>query len=177
MNQTANLKPVIFFRGDYNERYRQNSLQQKMLLRALTVTDNPRELRKMIGVRTVAEVYRTLDKLAMRKDYHESLVVNGVSFDSIVKGIKEIAEASESDAVRLKAYQTFLRSVGMDKYEEQETSNTTWEEVLAQAAKNKPKEIGSSVIEGDYEVKVPETPPEEHRRIEEEREIGKSLYE
>jgi len=44
-----------------------------LLLKALKVTQDPTELKKMIGVKTVAEVYRTLDKLSLRKEYHKAL--------------------------------------------------------------------------------------------------------
>jgi len=78
------LKPVTFIKGEYNYS-RQNDLQQKLLLKAMQVTSDPNELKKMAGLKTVADVYRTLDKLAMRKEYHEALSRQGIDL-----GVKQI---------------------------------------------------------------------------------------
>jgi len=74
------LKPVIFVQGKYayND---QNTTQQIMLLKALKVTQDPKKLQQLIGVKTVADVYRTLDKIAMRTDYLAALAENGITFD------------------------------------------------------------------------------------------------
>lgn len=93
-----------------------------LLLKALKVTQDPKELKQMIGVRTVADVYRTLDKMALRKDFHRALEAQGLSFDYILTGIKNIAEdANAKDDVKLKAYLALLKSLGMDKYEESQS--------------------------------------------------------
>ena len=63
-------KPVTFVKGEIGY-YRDNKLQQNLLLKAMQITDNPKELRKAIGVKAVADVVRTLDKLTIRKEYHD----------------------------------------------------------------------------------------------------------
>ena len=66
------LRPVVYTTNTF-KRGSQNTAQQIFLLKALQITQDPKKLRDMIGVKTVADVYRTLDKIAMRKEYHEAL--------------------------------------------------------------------------------------------------------
>ena len=67
-------KPIITYQGKTGY-YRENSYVQNPLLKALTqgITD-PKELRKISGLGKVADVYRTLDKMALRKEYHKALI-------------------------------------------------------------------------------------------------------
>jgi len=172
------LKPVVFVQGD-RPFYRQNTYAQVILLEAMqNGINDPRELRKLAGLQKVADVYRTLDKMAIRKEYHEALSRVGVSLDSIVTGIKSLSEKSSSDATRLKAYQTLLRSLGLDKYEKQEDTGKGWEEVIL--GLHKQEEEGVVAIEGEfetYDVNTPITPDEEEQRRIKERALGKQLYE
>jgi hypothetical protein len=110
------LKPVVYTSNSFN-RGSQEKTKQIVLLKAMQITQDPKELRKMIGVKTVADVYRTLDKMAMRKEYHEALARTGISFDYIVEGMKKIADDGEKDGDRLKALTTMLKSLGLEKYD------------------------------------------------------------
>lgn len=102
-----------------------------LLLKALKVTQDPKELKRMIGVRKVADVYRTLDKLSLRKEYHKALEDKGLTFDYIVQGIKDVATGKfTKDDVKLKAFLALLKSLGMDKYEESTTGGGSWEDLL-----------------------------------------------
>ncbi len=85
MNDKKKLKPVIFIEGD-NSFYRENRFAQNLLLKALSsgVTD-PQELRKVAGLKSVADVYRTLDKMAIRKEYHAALAEQGMTLEFITK--------------------------------------------------------------------------------------------
>jgi hypothetical protein len=175
------LKPVIYTTS-YYPRGTQNTTQQILLLKAMKLTQDPQELKKMIHVKTVAEVYRTLDKLAMRKEYHEALAKAGISFEFIVDGLKDLAVGSKQDGDKLKALQTLLKSLGMDKYDGDASSSTgSWEEaLLKQIESNKElpapsaedKDSGPSV----YEVVQPEIPESAKRQIEEENETLGSIY-
>ena len=185
-NEKPRLRPVVFVDGK-RDFFRPNLFQQNLLLKAMTITTDPKKLRQMAGLKSVADVYRTLDKLAMRKEYHEALAVNGVDFNFIVEGLKDIASNSFKDGDRLKAYKTLLQSLGMDKYEEQADSGKNWEELLIEAAdeerkKQSMKQLDSGIEnenenDEDYEVNKPVVPESELRKIEEEKEIGDSLYE
>ena len=171
-------KPVVFVSGE-NSFYRQNTYVQNILLKALSqgVTD-PNELRKVAGLRRVADVYRSLDKLAIRKEYHEALVANGVDLNFITEGLKDLAE-NGTDKIRLGSFNTLLKSIGLDKYEKQEESGKSWEEEILKASKVKDDVIDGEIVEDDiekYEVIVPEIPKEEMERQQEEKRVGKELY-
>ena len=171
-------KPVTFVKGEIGY-YRNNVYQQNLLLKAMQVTDNPKELRKAIGVKAVADVIRTLDKMTMRKEYHEALSDNGVSLDFIINGIKGIAQTSDKDATRLKAYQTLLRSIGLERYEEVEDKGKGWEEMLVEMQQKKLKQGDVDVVEAEfeeYEVTAPPLPKSVQKRMEEEKRLGKELY-
>ena len=172
------LRPVVYTSSKF-KRGAQNTIQQMMLLKALQITSDPHKLRQLIHVKTVAEVYRTLDKLAMRKEYHEALARSGLSFDFIVGGIKEIALDGEKDADRLKAYQTLLKSLGMDKYDADTTSLTgTWEEELIKRLEG-PKGIANAIDKKaipKYEVEVPEIPESARLAEAEEEEMTSTIY-
>lgn len=169
------LKPVIFVNGKYGYNS-QNTTQQIMLLKALKVTSDPKKLRELIGVRTVAEVYRTLDKIAMRKEYHSALAKAGISFDYIVEGVKKEADNAEKSQDRLKAFGMILKSIGMDTYEETTTGGGSWEDALIKIGVDKKnKELSSSNV--DYEVKQATMPEDVRLAKEKERLEGRSLYE
>ena len=123
------LKPVTIINARYS-RYGQNTAQQIFLLKALSVTQDPEELRKMIGVKKVADVFRTLDKLALRKEFHTALAKQGIDFNYIVRGLKVEAESADKSADRIKVYQTLLKSLGMDKYDDASEGGGAWEETV-----------------------------------------------
>lgn len=171
------VKPIVFAQGD-KAFYRQNVLAQSLLLRAMSegITD-PHELRRIAALPKVADVFRTLDKLALRKEYHEALAKSGVSFEYIISGIKEVCNNSKSDATRLKGYQTLLRSIGLDKYEKLEDSGKSWEETIIQLAEsNDALPSGEEAIEAEYEVARPEVPEAEKKKRKEEKELADDLY-
>lgn len=172
------LRPVVYTTSR-PQRGAQNTTQQLFLLKALQVTQDPKKLRQMIGVRTVADVYRTLDKISMRKEYHEALARQGISFDFVVKGIKDIAEKGYKDSDKLKAHQILLKSVGLDKYDsEGGVGQGTWEDALIKSIEA--KKTFPSLKEADeipeYEVIRPETPESVKKMREDEKEVIGSIY-
>lgn len=173
------LRPVVYT-SSYFKRGAQNTTQQQFLLKALQVTQDPKKLREMIGVKSVAEVYRTLDKLSIRKEYHEALSRSGISFDYILKGIKDIADNGEKDADRLKAFQTILKSVGLEKYDSDSgASSGTWEEVLLKTIEDG-KKTGTTALpqpkKVKYEVQEPVMPESARLLEEEEKEVTGNIY-
>jgi len=178
------LKPVILINSRFNY-HKQNTFQQLLLLKGLQITQDPKELKKMIGVRTVAEVYRTLDKMAMRKEYHVALAEAGIDFNYIVKGIKDhVCENPLSNpGTKLKGYQALLKSLGLDEYKGEGSNTSNWEELLVKkieedAAKG-PKKLQGKKEESTemYEVIEPEIPASVKASEDKEREIFKSIYE
>ncbi len=175
------LKPVTYVNGYYKSTT-QNTMQQVLLLKAMAVTNDPKKLRDMIGARSVADVYRTFDKLSIRKEYHRALSKLGINFDYIASGIKNVCDTAEKDDVRLKGYQILLKSLGLDSYREDEGGDTSgWEEVLMKTIE-KNRDIGvleSAKIDVDYEVKTPEIPDSvrKQKELELEEDVSKSIYE
>jgi len=169
------LKPVVFVDSVFPY-YKQNTYQQTLLLKAMTVTDDPKELRRMAGVKAVADVYRTLDKLSLRKAYHEALAENEVSLSNVVAGIKQLAENSQKDAIRLKAYQTILRSLGLERYEDLEDQGKNWEEVLIRVQSDREKKQIAEPKKIEYEVSVPKMPESVRIKKEEEFGLSQQLY-
>ena len=173
------LRPVVYNTNSHR-RGAQNTSQQLLLLKALQVTQDPKKLKEMIHVKTVADVFRTLDKIVMRKEYHKALNKLGLSFDFIAGGIKDIAVSAEKDDVRLKAYQTLLKSLGVDKYDvESSGMGGTWEEILLEkieAEKALPVgSVGKTIIP-KYDVIVPEIPESVRLAQEEEDEVISIIY-
>jgi hypothetical protein len=120
----------------YNSKYsynKQNTLEQNLLLKAMQVTEDPKKMAQLSGIKKVADVYRTLDKIAIRKTYHEALADEGLDLPNIVKGIKRLLDSTKFDNIKLKCYQTVLRSVGLGDYKETEESKEGWEEVIQTA--------------------------------------------
>jgi hypothetical protein len=141
-----------------------------------------------MGVPRVADVYRTLDKLSIRKEYHDALARAGLDLDVIVGGIKSIAQTAEKDDTRLKAYQTLLKSLGLEKYETTESqTGGTWEDELLKALEKKEetKILPSGVRENspvaedfipEYVVEEPELPDSVKAKRDLEQETFDSIY-
>lgn len=177
MEKKINLRPVTYTTNTFKVGAKNNA-QQMFLLKALKVTNDPNELRKMIGVRTVAEVYRTLDKLAMRKEYHAALSRSGISFDFIVDGLRNEATGPGKAADRIKALTVLLKSLGLDKYDSDAGSSSSWEdELMKSIEKDKTKQIDApTVVDVEYEVATPEIPEAMRKMREEENLLSKGIY-
>jgi hypothetical protein len=179
------LKPVVFVQG-INKFYAPNYYAQNLLLKAMSkgVTD-PNELKKMAGLKATADVFRTLDKMAIRKEYHNALEKNGISLDYLVTNLKGIIDGEASDTTKLASLNILLKSIGLDKYEKEEVSAKGWEDAVLTAVskeEEKIKELGESsinAIEGsveDYDVVVPVMPDKEKDEFKIESDLGKELY-
>lgn len=177
MNLPTKLKPVVFVKGEYGYTA-QNTTQQLMLLKALKITQDPKKLRQIIGVKTVADVYRTLDKIAMRKEYHAALAKNGITFDYIVTNIKSEVDNAEKSSDRLNGLNMLLKSIGLDKYEETAIGGGSWEEALIKVSEKKKLDGETSDFhDTPYEVITPPIPEEVRLAKEKEIKEGRSLYE
>ena len=170
------LKPVVFVQGRYGYN-NQNTTQQIMLLKALTITQDPKKLRELIGVKTVAEVFRTLDEIAMRKEYHSALAKKGITFEYIVDKIKNEIENADKASDRLEGTKILLKSIGLDKYEETAIGGGSWEEALLQIKKEEEETGKKKIAPVVYDVVEPLMP--ENIRIAKEKanKESKGLYE
>ena len=118
----------------------------------------------------------------MRKEYHEALARSGISFDFIVGGLKDEASSAEKSADRIKALTVLLKSLGLDKYDNDSASGGSWEEELVKSIeKDKAKELGApkeetEVVDGEYEVVIPQMPESARKMREEEDALSKGIY-
>jgi len=174
-NEVKKLKPVSFITGKYNY-YGKDRLKEFLLLKALRVTNDPKLLRDMIGAKTIADVSRTFDKIANRKEYYSSLKKLGMDFTWIAKGLKVEAETAEKSADRIKALQIVLKSLGMDKYEDVQADTGSWEDLILKSA-DKTKEIEAPIQDAEYEVARPVMPESLKKQKEDEGTAGRNLYE
>jgi len=161
------------------DRHRNNDLAQRLLLKALSegITD-PKDMKKIAGLRTAADVYRTLDKMSLRREYHEALSRCGIDFDYLIGGIKKICDKSDSDKVRLKGFEMLLRSVGLDKYDKIEDTSKNWEDTIIKLSEDgTPMGKSPTADRSDYTVDTPLTPPEEAKKRAEEQALAESFYE
>lgn len=177
--QEPKYKPVVFVNGQVAPKRSGGS--QVLLEKALDATSDPKKMKQMMGVRTAAEVFRTLDKISMRKEYHRALDRAGISFDFLVQNIKDLGERSESDKVRLAALQILLKSLGMEKYDVADAGGGgDWEETLLKKMndeKDRALPAGTPAEEiVDYEVSAPPMPDSAKALRDKERKIGESLY-
>lgn len=171
MNEPKKAIPVVHGGANHGS-VNQDDYAQRMLLKAMGdgVTD-PDELRKLAGLHSAAQLYRTLDRLAIRKEYHAALDRNGLTLDKIVASIMDIGYTSDSDNTRLNAWITLLKSLGVDRYEAVESQGKSWEALLVEAAEKRIGAPKQEAIAVDYEVVVPQMPKdEEERRVKEKQE-------
>lgn len=168
------LKPVVFIKGKYGY-HSQDTTKQIMLLKALRITKDPRKIKEIMGLRTMAEVYRVFDKITARKEYQSALARHGVTFDYIVSNLKKEIDTAEKSSERLMAINILLKSVGLDKYEDTDTGSGSWEEELLKITGEKTDERKTQNRE--YEVILPEIPEDVRIAKEKEKQDGRSLYE
>jgi hypothetical protein len=161
-----------------------SDLAQRLLLKAISegITDM-RELQKITGMRVAADVYRTLDKMALRREYHAALSRCGIDFDYLVGGIKDLCDNSDNAKIKLKGYEVLLRSLGLDKYDKAEDTGKSWEETIisiveknSKDKKEEDKKLELNDGSDDYEVNIPAIPKDEAEKKAVEKEISDSFY-
>lgn len=171
-------KPLIIF--DNSARFRNSPIRanfdkQNLLLKGMLMNSGDlKQAAKFAGIKSMADVYRTLDRLTLRKAFYESLDNHDISLDYIVKGIKQIAEAGDLDSVKLKAFQVLLKTLGLDSYGHEEENSKGWEDTLMKSIQSNE----TPLIEAKpYTVSAPVTPKEEVEKRKQEDDLGKQLYE
>ncbi len=177
------------FKGKNKSVARESNARQILLMQAMKVTQDPEKLRQMIGVKRVADVYKTLDKMAMRREYHKALENAGVSFDFLVAGLAAEATNGEKSRDRIQALSILLKSVGMDKYDAEEGSSSggTWEQELIktlEAEKQDKKSATAALpsadlanLDTDYVINTPVIPASARAKRDEENAAFGSIYE
>lgn len=136
------------------------------------------ELKTALKFKSRAEVFRTLDKLAMRKDFHRALADAGLSMDSLAGKYKVLME-SDSEKIQLGALVALSKAIGVDKYEVIDEGARDWEETLLKITEKEreQKVLGvPAAEEADYEVVVPQTPVSVQLKQAEEKKLGQEIY-
>lgn len=170
-------KAIVFVSGSYGQTQK-NVSQQLMFLRALNVAEDPKKFKQIIRARAAVDVFRTLDKIALRKEYHNALDRLGLNFDLVLSTLKnEMLDKKAKGSDRIRAAQIILKSLGLDKYEDTSISGGSWEDEIIRAAERgvDSKLIAEKVLE--YEVDKPEVPESVKKQHKEQEELGRSLYE
>ena len=177
------LKPVTLAKPTTNQ-HRNNKFRQNMLLKGMANTDDFDELKQIAKFKSKAGVLRTLDKLAMREEFHKALERHGLDINSIVGKLAELTE-SEDEKVVLKTMKTLMKAIGIDKYEDHDGGDSSWEEILLEIQQEERKqasEDGEELPEPqgqsfEYEVDKPDKPQEVIEAEKEEEDLGQSIYE
>jgi hypothetical protein len=146
---------------------------QSLVLDALSKGEtDPVKVARMAGLKRAADVFIVLDKMALRKEFHIALAGAGLTLDKIAHRLGRIID-NEDDEVAIKGINTYMKSVGLEKYEETETAAKGWEEaVLEQATRT-----ATLQPNGTYAVEAPEMPEEMRADKDKKKEEGKTLYE
>lgn len=170
-------EPIIIFDDDLTrgKTIKSSIKKENRLLQGIIIhPDSLKAAARHAGIRTMADTYRTLDRLALRKDYQQTLAKHGVDMNFIVSELKSLAMAADLDSTRLKALQVFLKSLGLDSYGKEEEGGGGWEDIVAksiQASQSAPQ------LNQPYTVKPPEIPKEDIDEDAKEAQLGRSLYE
>lgn len=181
IDQMPRPKPIVFVSGAYGQ-VKETVSQQLSLLRALNIAQDPNKFKHIIRARAAVDVFRTLDKVALRKEYHAALDRHGLNFDAVLLVLKK--EMNDPDARggdRIKAAQIILKSLGLDKYEDSAISGGSWEDEIIKAAEKGVEKKFGDVVDiseiAEYEVEKPQIPDSVKKQRKEQEELGKSLYE
>lgn len=171
-------RPLIIFDDGHKQGKsgQANIGRQNLLLRGMLMTGDMDAARKYAGIHSAAEIIRTMDRISLRKDYHEALESEGVDMRWIVRGIKDKAENAELDSVRLAALRMFLTSLGLNNYSVAEEGTKNWEETLLELAERYQSTKMPALEVTSYEVLTPPVPESAKGERKKEDDLGKELY-
>lgn len=175
-------QPIILFSDDLTrgKSIKSNIRKENRLLKGIVIhPDNMRAAAKFAGIRTMADAYRTLDRLSLRKDYQQTLATHGVDMNFIVTELKGLAIGADLDSTRLKAIQVFLKSLGLDSYGKEEEGATGWEKTVGDLIKKENRQTASELLAAQvpYAVNRPVIPDSVIGERQKEDRLGKELYE
>lgn len=166
--------PIVFVSGNYAQT-KTNLSQQLMLMRALKVAEDPKKFKQVIRARAAVDIFRTLDKISIRKEWHSALARNGIDFDAVLGVLKKEMYEGDKSSDRIAAAKIIIKSMGLDKYEDSSISGGSWEDEIMKTAE---KGLEMKELPGqEYEVEHPVIPESVKKQREEQNRLGKSLYE
>ena len=164
------------------EEQKDDLLKQALLLNAMKVSTDPNKLKQLTGMKKVADVYSTFDRIAMHKEYANTLISAGVDMKFIVDNLKKVIEDSDvGQANKMAAIKLLMSSLGLDKRgpSDGELSSTSWEAELMKIEEEEKNnnEIVKELAPPEYEVDIPDVPDNVKKQKEKDDLIEKSLYE
>jgi hypothetical protein len=151
-------------------------LLQLRLLKAISEGEtDPEKLALMAGARSAAQVVVALDKLALRKDFHQAMSAAGLSMEHITQKLKKLVD-SQSERISLGAVKTVLTSLGLSEYREGDGGQAKgWEEMVIEKMREKPL-TATQNDDGIYEVAEPDIPMDILEKRENEAREAKDIY-
>lgn len=165
-------KPIVFVTGVYGNAQKSVS-QQLMFLRAMNAAEDPKKFKQVIRARAAVDVFRTIDKIALRKEWHSALERNGIDFDLVLRTLKQEMLTGEKGSDRIQAAKTIIKSMGLDKYEDSSISGGSWEDEILKAS----EATANLPLPGeDYDVKQPHIPDHIKKQRKDQNDLGRSLY-
>lgn len=167
-------KTTVFISGAY-EHTKENVSQNLMLLKAMGVAKDPKKFQQIIRARAAVAVFQTMDKIALRREWHNALEKAGLGFDTIVEVLKNEMIHGKRGNDRINAAKIVLKSLGLEKYEDASIQGGSWEDEILRAADNATSDDRKN--NSEYVVKVPQIPESVKKQRKEQNDLGKSLYE
>ena len=171
-------RPLIIFDDNLKrgKSAQANIRGQNLLLKGMMITGNMDKAADMAGIKTAVELYRTLDRLALRKGYHKALSDEGIDLQWIVQRIKGHADGP-SGQVSMQALRMLLTSLGLNQYSVEEEGQKNWEDTLLKISNEyEAKQLPAST-NAPYAVDTPKEPEKNKEMRSKEQQIGKELYE
>ena len=149
--------------------------QQNLLLKGMMLYGEEKKAAELAGIKTAVELYRTFDRIQLRKGYHQALDDEQIDFNFIASRIKKFADCNDPKAA-LPALRMLLASLGLNRYDVSEEGSKNWEDILLEVSqKYESKQLNSGAKR--YEVNAPAKPLLVAEMEKQETELGKELYE
>ena len=172
----STIRPTVFVSGEYG-RAKESATRQLQFLKAMNIAQDPKRFKQIIRARAAVDVFRTLDKIALRKEWMAALERNELDLDSVLQVLKnEMTDPDAKGSDRIRAAQIIIKSLGLDKYEDSSISGGTWEDEIVKIADQGLKTISPGIVP-EYEVTQPVIPESVKKQRKEQNDLGRALYE
>lgn len=170
-----NKRPLIIFDDSFKrgKAGQAGIKRQNLLLKGMMIHGNMDKATHFAGIRSAVELYRTFDRIQLRRGYHEALADEDVDLRWIVNRIKKHAD-SPNGQVALSGLRMLLGSLGLNRYDVAEEGHKNWEDTLLQLSESYDSKEQPLTA---YKVNPPQVPEASKLMRQKENKIGKELYE
>lgn len=156
-------------------RARSRTAAAELVMKGLSegITD-PEELKRLSGIKRSADLMVTMDRLSLRREFHEAMYRAGLTPDKLMTTLSDHVDSTDAK-VSIKAVEVTLKMLSMFRPESSSGDVKSWEEIVLEKA--------TAIQEGDmkqisqpvYDVKIPEVPPDMAEMAEQVRNEGRSI--